>query len=153
MSESALKITQVPAAFAELAGLHNALVDLIKTATGQGGIKVVVSDGRIIIDGSAVSGSATGNSVSVVAADGTLSNVVAHSNTANANTYPTTIKVINGTTGITLDSSGFTMSDSNTGKSFTISFSALSQNIAIRTDTYCDSGYTKNIQVVASSPY
>lgn len=52
---SSLKITECPAAFADFARKHNALVDLIKSMTGRNGINVAAGDLRIVIEGGGVS--------------------------------------------------------------------------------------------------
>ncbi len=94
-----------------------------------------------------------GNAVGVVQTDGKLINVQQRSDAPTPSAYPTTLKVVNGTKSITLDSTGITMTDSATSKSFTISFSALTQNVALRTDSYCDSTTTKTMMHVGSAPY
>jgi hypothetical protein len=48
----ALKVQTVPAAFVSLAEKHNLLVELISKMTGTAGIKVVISDSNIVIEGS-----------------------------------------------------------------------------------------------------
>lgn len=61
MSLESLKISEVPAAFFDFAQKHNALIEVLKRVNGVGGIKVVVGEDGIIVDGSAVSG--TGGSI------------------------------------------------------------------------------------------
>ena len=53
MSLEALRISEAPAAFAAMAAKHNLLVDLVASLTGEAGIKVTVSAGRILITGTA----------------------------------------------------------------------------------------------------
>lgn len=94
-----------------------------------------------------------GDAVGVVQSDGKLVNVQKRSDAPTPSAFPTVLKVVNGTKSITLDTNGITMTDSATSKSFTISFSALSQNVALRTDSYCDSTTTKTMLHVGSAPY
>jgi hypothetical protein len=49
---SSLRINECPAALVEFARKHNALVDMIAAMTGNGGIKVTVSENNIIVTGS-----------------------------------------------------------------------------------------------------
>ena len=51
-----LKITECPRAFATFAERHDALCDLLATIVGQNGITVVVSERKIVIDGSGAGG-------------------------------------------------------------------------------------------------
>lgn len=94
-----------------------------------------------------------GEAVGVVQTDGKLVNVQKRSDAPTPTNYPNTLKVVNGTKSITLDTNGITMTDSSTGKSFTISFSALTQNVALRTDSYCDGTTTKSMMHVGSAPF
>lgn len=94
-----------------------------------------------------------GNAVGVVQSDGKLVNVQKRSDAPTPTTYPTVLKIVDGTKSILLDSTGITMSDTSTGKSFTISFSALTQNVALRTDSYCDGTTTKSMMHVGSAPF
>jgi hypothetical protein len=94
-----------------------------------------------------------GDSVGVVQTDGKLVNVQKRSDAPTPSAYPTVLKVVNGTKSILLDATGITMTDTNTGKSFTIAFSALAQNVALRTDSYCDGTTTKSMLHVGSAPY
>lgn len=45
-----LRITECPAAFAEFARKHNALVDMLAGATGANGIKVTVADNNLVLE-------------------------------------------------------------------------------------------------------
>ena len=51
MSLEALRISEAPAAFAAMAAKHNLLVDLVASLTGEAGIKVTVSAGRLLVTG------------------------------------------------------------------------------------------------------
>lgn len=152
---SNLYIQQLPSSFSSLGEKHNALVDVVKSMSGAGGINVKVSDANIIIDGTSVTGGggSEGAAIEVVGSDGKLNKVPKHSTWATPVTYPTELRVVNGTKSITLDSNGFTMNDSSTGKSLTISFSLLTQSIALRSDAYCDGATTKSMLHLGSAPY
>lgn len=51
---SDMEISRAIKPVAKTARAHNALVNLIRTMQGEGGVRVTVSDGRIIIDGTGV---------------------------------------------------------------------------------------------------
>lgn len=121
------------------------------------GIKLRNAQGNRLIKSTATSTGGTsyteGAASDVVGTDGKLLKAVRHSTYATPSAYPTVVKMVNGTKSITLDSTGITMTDSSTGKSFTIAFSALTQNVALRTDAYCDAGTDKTQMHVGSAPY
>lgn len=101
-------------------------------------------------------GSTEGTAVDVVQSDGKLVSVQKRSDAATPSAFPTVLKVVNGTTSITLDSTGITMTDTaGSGKSLTISFSDLlaGKAVSLRVDDYCDGGTDKNQQHLATAPY
>ena len=114
---SALKIDQVPSAFVAIGAKHNALVDVVKSMSGAGGIAVRVSDANIIIDGSGVSttGGASGAAIEVVGSDGLLNRVPKHSTWVAPTLYPTELGTIVGNAESFLDADGFTFIDNSIG--------------------------------------
>lgn len=48
---SNLYISKCPAAFAEFAAKHNALVDLLLNMTGRNGVEVIATEGNITLEG------------------------------------------------------------------------------------------------------
>lgn len=93
-----LKVKKVPKALASTARKLNQLVRLIRTIEGKGGVKVFVSDGKIVIDASGVTGTGGGSSytegaaVDVVGSDGKLNKAVKHSTWVAPTTYPTNVR-------------------------------------------------------------
>lgn len=124
MALKKLKVRSSVGIVSDTARLHNALVELIGTMEGRGGAKVTVSEKKIIIE----AGGGTGSGSLLVLTSGTKS--------------------------ITLDAAvGITMADSATGKSLTLAFSALAQNLALRIDDYCDGTTAKKQTHIASAPH
>jgi len=98
-----------------------------------------------------------GAAVDVVqGSDSKLVKVVTHSTSTTPTAFPTILKVVNGTTSVTMDSSGITMTDSaGDGKSFTVTFAALlaGKAVSLRVDSYCDVTTTKSQMHLATAPY
>ena len=148
---------------------HNKLVNLIRTITCKGGLKVSISDGRLIFDASQITGASEGAAIDVVGDDGKLNKVPKHSTWATPTTYPSTLRV--GGTGANVTSmnggeiiarnSGGTVYVSLTlssiemygAKQLLISESALTKNMSIREIDVCDAGVAKKMLVIASAPY
>jgi hypothetical protein len=153
MNTENLIISEAPAAFADFAAKHNALVYLLANMTGAGGIKVAAAEGNIIVDGSGISVSAPAENGSFLAVgtDGKLGLTTKHSTFATATTYPTVLKVVNGSTNVLLDSNGLTVNDG--AYTATILFADFARNLSIRTISVCDSGTIKSIDVLASAAY
>lgn len=152
MAESSLKIESAPGSLASFAAAHNALVDLIKTARGTGGVKVFASDGRILIDGSGVS---------VTAGD-------SPSTTASTLYYNNgTVEITIGAVGISMtmlwsgdnilfdaSTGAFEMFDVSSGNSLVINPADMFYgNYAMREFTVCNSGSPENRRFLASEPY
>lgn len=103
-----------------------------------------------------IGSSEEGDAIDVVGGDGKLNKVPKHSTWATPTGFPTLLKVVNGTTSITLDSTGITMADTaGSGKSLTITFAALlaGKTISLRVDDYCDGTTNKSQQHLATAPY
>jgi hypothetical protein len=157
----ALKIAKIPAAFLGFAEKYNHLVDAISTIQGRNGIKVTTSEKNIIIE------IPNANIAAVVSSNGSLKNVYA--STPDVVSYPTTLKVqnssytlsmdgsgikmVNNTKSIVLDSVGLTMSDTSTGKSLSLAFASLTQNVTLRADAYCNNNTNASMLHLGSSPY
>jgi hypothetical protein len=151
-----LKIDSSPLAFATFAAKHNALVDLLASMQGQNGISVVIAEKNAIIRGNVASStsngnaSISGNTANVVGSTGLLQNVYIGNTIANA--WPSAGKWVTASGNIEIDASGFRMTTTG-GKVCNIAFATLSQNVALRTEAYCNNNTAANIMVVASSPY
>jgi len=155
MPASSLKISECPSAFEEFARKHNALVDLIRSMAGTGGIKVTTSDAKILFDGAGVAGSGGGTvvstSYSVVGYDGKLIDVI-RSGATTPSSYPTFLRVVNSSTSIDLSSTGFSATNSS-NKSCTISFAAITADMSVREIDVCENGLAKKMLIVGSAPY
>lgn len=96
---SNLYIQQLPSSFASIGEKHNALVDVVKSMSGAGGISVKVSEANVIIDGSGISvtggGGTEGDPIQVVGSTGLLNTVPKHSTWATPTTYPTQLVAFN----------------------------------------------------------
>ena len=148
-----LKISKAPKAFAEFARKHNALVDLLMTMKGEGGVKVTASNSNVIIDGFGVAGDGSdGDAVNTVGADGKLVAVVKHATAVTPVTYPTALGVVTASVTALINSTGFTMTNASS-KSFTVAFAALTYDMSVREIEICDAGATKKMLIVGSAPY
>lgn len=112
-----LFIRQLPSAFASIGEKHNALVDVVKSMSGAGGISVKVSDANVIIDGSGISvtggGGTEGDPIQVVGSTGLLNTVPKHSTWATPTTYPTDLAIVNGSVTASMNVAGFGYEDAN----------------------------------------
>jgi hypothetical protein len=70
---------------------HNKLVNLIRTITCKGGLKVSISDGRLIFDASKITGVSDGAAIDVVGDVGTLNKVPKHSTWSSPTAFPTVL--------------------------------------------------------------
>lgn len=75
MALEALKISNAPAAFAEFAAKHNALVELIGLMRGVGGINVHSTRGGLVLSGNPTGMSGAGQSLGVTSGGGGGGNV------------------------------------------------------------------------------
>ncbi|HSV73456.1 MAG TPA: hypothetical protein VLH79_06830 [Chthonomonadales bacterium] len=150
MSLEALKISEAPAAFAEFAQKHNALVALLDNIETRGGMQALVTAAKIILKG----GSGTeGTAVEVVqGSDGKLVKVVKHSTAGTPTAFPPVLKVVNGSTSVLVDSTGVTITTSG-GKVCSIAFASIARDMSIRTISVCDAGTTKSMDILASAAY
>lgn len=118
---------------------------------------IKIADRNVVLTlNSETLGGEEGEAIDVVGSDGKLNKVAKHSTWATPTAFPTVLKVVNGTTSIVLDSTGFTMTDTaGSGKSFTITFAALlaGKTVSLRVDDYCDGTTAKSQQHVATAPY
>jgi hypothetical protein len=149
-----LKIDDCPYAFASFATKHNALVDMLAGMTGQNGVTVVIAEKNAIIRGqSNTNGSGNvnlTNVANVVGYDGRLQNVYVGANIANA--WPSEGKWVTANGNITINSTGISIQTS-AGKYCNIAFASISQNVALRTEAYCNSGSNANMMIMGSAPF
>ena len=154
MNTENLIISEAPAAFADFAAKHNALVYLLAAMTGAGGITVVASEANIIVDGSAISVSA--GSFSAVGSDGKLGLVQRHLNYVAPTTYPTVLRAqdtsVSVTANVQADSTGLTVTNAS-GKKIQMLFSAITYDITVREIHICDGSTTKHMLVLGSAAY
>lgn len=93
--------------------------------------------------------SASGSSVGVVrGSDGKIINVVGAS--GGGSVYPTVLKVVNGSTSITLDSTGITIDSGS--HTVVIAFADIAHNVTLQTTGYCD-GTNKHVDALRSASY
>lgn len=152
---SSARITSAPAFLIPFAQKINKLQEQRNKITGGPGIEVKVSSGNTVISAlDGTGGGSEGDAIGVVGSDGKLNLVPKHSTWVTPTAYPTVLKSVNGSTNVLIDSSGLTITNSS-GKTCTISFSALTQNMAIKTVTVCDSltGTQKSMLVLASDAF
>lgn len=89
--------------------------------------------------------------INVVGADGTLNAVTKHSSWVPGTTFPTTLKTVDGTNSIVLNTSGFEVN--NGTQTVRIFFNAFTQNMSIKEIDVCVSGVNKKMLILASDPY
>jgi hypothetical protein len=180
------KLQQIPNAFSNVGLKVNEIIDSLATdspgmiarsplilTAGASGSSIIEIDidrlGKLIRtdpkapttpggSSSTATGTATveGASIDVVGSDGKLNKVAKRSNWVSPTSYPTDLKVVNGTTSILLDATGITMTDTaGSGKSMQIAFANLlgGKTVYLRTDDYCDSTTSKTQMHLASAPY
>ena len=147
MKLESLRITECPYAFAAFAEKHNALVDLLAGMTGQNGISVIIAEKNAIIRGGGASSSSLAN---VVGSDGRLQN--AYVGSAIANAWPSAGKWVTASGNVEIDATGFRITTSG-GKVCNIAFASLSQNVALRTEAYCNGNTQANMMIVGSAAF
>jgi hypothetical protein len=130
----------------------------VRIVRGAAKDELTVTDSNVVLSLSGSEGGGTeGAAVEVVqGSDGKLVKAVKHSTATTPTAFPTALKVVNGTTSITLDSTGITMTDTaGSGKSLTLPFSALmaGKSVSLRVDDYCDGTTAKSQQHLATAPY
>lgn len=122
---------------------HNALANLVKTATGKGGVTITVSDSRITIDGSNV----TANVSELHFSNGSITIDI----DANG------IKLANVATGdyVQITTGGsLVMADASSGNELTINQSDMFYgNYTMREFTICSSGSPANVRILCSEDY
>jgi hypothetical protein len=80
----ALTLSQVPRAFSSMGEKHNQIVALLKTMTGNNGAKVVVADGKIIVE---LDPTANVTFARITATDGFVGNLGGNADTATTAGY------------------------------------------------------------------
>jgi hypothetical protein len=149
-----LKITESPYAFASFAQKHNALCDLIAGIVGQNGITVTIAEKNAIIRGNIANGSGggaiIGNTANVVGFDGRLQNVYIGNPIANA--WPAQGKYVTASGNVDVSSTGVVMTTTG-GKTCSIAFASITQNIAVQNITVCNAGRSNNMLVLGSAPF
>lgn len=80
MSLEALRITECPLAFADLAAKHNALISMIAGMTGQNGVTVTLAERNILIKGGGSGGGTDAALTDRVAALETLTSGMSRQN-------------------------------------------------------------------------
>lgn len=165
-----LKVTTAPLALAPTAQSHNALVALIESMVGDNGVKVTVSEGRILIELSGTKGPGNSNSGSSGGGGGTPFNNELHyddgtiqididgdgiSVTASGNTFTIDddgiLQWTNGTNSVVIE--GDDIQITGTSGALTIGFSDITRSMGIKTISVCDSGTAKSMDIIASDPY
>jgi hypothetical protein len=148
---------------------HNKLVNLIRTITCKGGLKVSISDGRLIFDASGIIGS-EGAPIDVVGSDGKLNKVPKHSTWATPTVYPSFLATNNGTAQMTSTAfiaalgnyavslraesgEGLYIQKSGGATYLYIQESAITKIMTVREIDVCDGGVAKKMLVIGSAPY
>jgi len=148
---SSIRPAKAPRLVAGLARSHNKAQKALQSGPG---IRIHKAGGNtLLITEAGGAGGNSGELVSVVGSDGKLNKVPKHADWATPTTYPTVLKIVDGTKSILLDSTGITMTDTGTGFSFTVAFASLTKNVALRVDGVCDSGTAKSMLHLGSAPY
>jgi hypothetical protein len=135
---------------------HNKLVNLIRTITCKGGLKVSISDGRLIFDASEIIGVSEGAAIDVPGSDGKLNKVPKHSTWASPTLYPSELRVVHVSSGVYMAMSspsnipGIRMVGTHT---LAILESDLTHDMSIKEIDVCDGGVTKKMLVIGSDPY
>jgi hypothetical protein len=146
-----LKIEKSPKAFVPLAEKHNNLVKVVKGMTGRRGVKIVASDNNIEIG-------LIGTPVFVVGSLGYLRAVGLDFDPAYAaglsTTYPTILKTLTGTSEVTMNATGVTVSDGTYSAVIDVAtLTSKAKNMTLREIDVCDGGAAKKMLVLASAPY
>lgn len=94
-----------------------------------------------------------GSAASVVGADGKLNAVRKHSTWGTPSTYPTVVKMVDGTSAILLNSDGLQILKSSGTVTVNILFADFTRNVALREIDVNDSGTAKKILLLASAAY
>ncbi len=89
--------------------------------------------------------------INVVGADGTLNAATKHSTWIPGTTYPATLKTVDSTKSITLNTTGLIIN--NGSQTVQILYSQFNKNIQFREMDVCDGGVNKKILVLCSLPY
>jgi len=169
-------LTMAPAAFAPLAEKVNEIIGSLDDAVSFRAnlpLRLTVADyGPPILEvdiqdlskklklnpkgggagGASGGGSAGGLAFNAIGADGKLGAVVRHSSYSTPTTYPTELKVVNGSTSVLVGTTGVIITNASS-KTCTIAFSEMTQNVSLREINICDGGTSKKMLVLGSAPY
>lgn len=96
-------------------------------------------------------GSSEGGAINVVGADGTLNAVVKHSTWVTGTTYPSTLKTVDATKSVTINTTGIIVN--NGTQTARILYADFNKDIQFREMDVCDGGVSKKILVLCSLPY
>jgi hypothetical protein len=167
MAFDKLKIKFAPSSFAPMAEAHNAVVAFLQAIQGVNGIKVTVTEGNMLIEGTGAG--SEGAAISVVGDDGKLNLVPKHSTWATPTAYPTLLRVnFSGTQDTRMTGAEVSVNDTSLGvysrlsrssielhgaNDLNIDESALTHDMEIREVDVCDGGVAKKMLVIASAPY
>lgn len=142
----ALLVGPVIKPLAKLKRAHNKLANLVKTAVGKGGLKIIVSDSRITIDASNVTATAS-NTSELHFNNGLITIDIDASGIKLANVA--TGDYVQITTGGSL-----VMADASSGNTLTINQADMFYgNYTMREFTICDGGSTANVRILCSENY
>jgi hypothetical protein len=164
-ASSILTIDECPRAFINFAHKHNMLVGLVRGIKGRGGINVTVADYNLVIEGN--------QWLQAVTSDGTLFRAIIHSFPPQGTpaSFPTHLQtgpdVSNNRTIMEPQEVGWSKADLSSyailstdglamvkpGLSLSLSLSALTHSMSIRTIDVCDSGTPKSMDILGSAPY
>ena len=89
--------------------------------------------------------------INVVGADGTLNAATKHSSWVPGTTYPATLKTIDGTKSVTINTTGIIVN--NGTQTARILYADFTKDIQFREMDVCDGGVSKKILVLCSLPY
>jgi len=153
-----LKIGAIAKAFAPFKSKHNALVEAIEGMEGRGGIKVVISEGKIIISPGAqgpiptTGGGAGGGGGSTIATELHFNN-----GTVQIDIGPLDgiffQYIPNGNTVEVTPTGGLIVTDGTTGFEIDLGTSAITHNMGIQTIDVCDAGVAKSMLVIGSATF
>ena len=140
-----LKVDSAPAAFVPIAKAHNALADLIASMVGSNGVKVTVSEGRILIELSGTGGTGSSSGGGGVPDPLTIDTLTVTGNTQLSGYLRGTTATFTGDVDVDGD---FTAS-----WVFSNNFSVSGQTLTLQTVQVCDGGTTKSMYVLGSGTF
>lgn len=115
------------------------------------GVQVPRVDSISVAESESQSATTENGAINVVGADGTLNAATKHSSWVPGTTYPATLKTIDGTKSVTINTTGIIVN--NGTQTARILYADFTKDIQFREMDVCDGGVSKKILVLCSLPY